>query len=206
MKMSHECRTERRVLSVTCFVLLLAALAYGLVLPFCWGNDPAGTYGTLSLLCENHIPLFWLWTLLTGLGLSLNLEYLFRKYGYAGKLPRRAAAIGLVCMLLTAATLNHSIADWNPKRVLHWIGAIGFAAGFAAAFILFFILNVRANKHFWFFIALLGSTAAGVLVQLLTVGRNGYMEIVPVALMELTLLALNFVLKAPTGAPDPAVC
>ena len=43
-----------------CLVVLLAALVYGLVLPFCWGNDPADTHGTLSLLCEKRVGWFWL--------------------------------------------------------------------------------------------------------------------------------------------------
>ena len=176
-----------------CLAVLLAALVYGLVLPFCWHNDPSGTYGTLSLLCEHHIPWFWLWTVLTGLGLTLNLEFAYHKYGYSGKPLRIAAAFGLFGMILTAATLNHSIQDWNPKRVAHWTGAICFAAGITIAFLFFFIRKAREYKWFLLFIALLGSTAVGVLVQLLTVGRNGYMEIIPVALLELTLLVVNTV-------------
>lgn len=176
-----------------CLAVLLAALVYGLVLPFCWHNDPSGTYGTLSLLCEHHIPWFWLWTVLTGLGLTLNLEFAYHKYGYSGKPLRIAAVFGLFGMILTAATLNHSIQDWNPKRVAHWTGAICFAAGITIAFLFFFIKKAREYKRFLLFIALLGSTAVGVLVQLLTVGRNGYMEIIPVALLELTLLVVNTV-------------
>ncbi len=176
-----------------CLAVLLAALVYGLVLPFCWHNDPSGTYGTLSLLCEHHIPWFWLWTMLTGLGLTLNLEFAYHKYGYSGKPLRIAAAFGLFGMILTAATLNHSIQDWNPKRVAHWTGAICFAAGITIAFLFFFIIKAREYKRFLLFIALLVSMAVGVLVQLLTVGRNGYMEIIPVALLELTLLVVNTV-------------
>ena len=146
-----------------CLAVLLAALVYGLVLPFCWHNDPSGTYGTLSLLCEHHIPWFWLWTVLTGLGLTLNLEFAYHKYGYSGKPLRIAAAFGLFGMILTAATLNHSIQDWNPKRVAHWTGAICFAAGITIAFLFFFIRKAREYKWFLLFIALLGSTAVGVL-------------------------------------------
>lgn len=183
-----------------CLALLAAAFVYGLALPFCWGNDPSSTYGTLSLLCEDHIPFFWIWTVLTGAGLPLNLEYVFRKYGYAGKTLRAAAAFGLLGMVLTAATLNHSIQDWNPRRVLHWIGAICFGAGFTAAFLLFFLLKAREYKRFWVIVVLLVLTAACVLVQLLAFGRNGYMEIVPVGLLECILFVAALVPPRVFGA------
>ena len=95
-------------------------------------------------------------------------------------------------MLLTSLTLNHSIADWNTKRVLHWIGAILYAAGLVASLLLFLLFKAKAYKRFLFFTVLIVCTVLGVLVQLATVGRNGYMEIVPIAILELTLLILNY--------------
>ena len=183
-----------------CLAVLLAALVYGLVLPFCWGNDPADTYGTLSILCEKHIPWFWLWALLTGGGFALNLELLFRKYGNPGKLNRGCTAVGLFGLVLTAATLNHSVLDWNPKRVAHWIGAVCYAVGILAAFLIFFLKNVRTYRRFRPFLALVVCIIAGVGTQMLTVGRNGYMEIVPIALLELTLLILVYTPAVPPAA------
>ncbi len=188
-----------------CFTLLLCALVYGLILPFCWGNDPSDTYGTLSLLCENRIGYFWVWALLTGLGLAVNLEYLFRKYAYNGVFLRVAVIFALVGMILTAATLNHSIQNWNPKRVAHWIGAICYGAGLAVAFLFFFLGKAREYKRFIPFLALIVCTLAGIGIQMLTVGRNGYMEILPMALLELILLVLNFTPLAPVHTKTAAV-
>ncbi len=189
-----------------CLAVLAVALVYGLVLPYCWGNNPAETLGTLSILCENHIPWFWPWAALTGLGLTMNLELLYHRCGYRGLPARIGAAFALLGMLLTAATLNHSIADWNPKRVAHWIGAILYAAFLLAAFIVVSAVSVKRWPRIWL---LLGGTIAvglAVLVRLLAFGRNGYMEIIPIALMELALGLLNYtnLFFAPAETPRPA--
>lgn len=177
---------------IFCLLLLLAALIYGLVLPFCWGNDPAEVHGTLSLLCENHIPAFWVWTVLTGGAFTLNLLLCYDRYDDRRKILRFAIALSMLGMILTAATLNHSIENWNPKRILHWIGAMLYAAGLAAAFLLFYLRQVRQNRCFLLFFGVSVALLSGVVVQLLVFDRNGYMEIIPIAAFELELLLLNF--------------
>ena len=186
--------------------LLAAAFVYGLVLPFCWGNDPADTLGTLSILCEHRVGWFWIWAVLTGAAFALNIARACARYGCRTRLPDLFALLSLFGMLLTAATLNHSIADWNPKRVAHWIGAILYAAFLLAAFIVFSAVSVKRWPRMWL---LLGGTIAvgiAVLVRLLAFGRNGYMEIIPIALMELALGLLNYtnLFFAPAETPRPA--
>ena len=175
-----------------CLSFLIAAFVYGLVLPFCWGNDPADTYGTLSLLCETRVGWFWLWAVLTGGAFALNLARTCDRHGCKSKLPDLFVLISLFGMLLTAATLNHSIASWNPKRVAHWIGAILYAAFLLTAFFAFFISCLRRYPRLWILWGISLMAGVGVLVQLLVFGRNGYMEIIPLALMELELFVMNY--------------
>ena len=182
----------KRPIRLMCLLFLLAALVYGLVLPFCWGNDPAEIHGTLSLLCENHIPAFWVWTVLTGGAFTLNLLLCYDRYDDRREILRVALALSMLGMLLTAATLNHSIENWNPKRILHWIGAVLYAAGLAAAFLLFYLRQVRQNRRFLLFLGVSVALLSGVVVQLLVFDRNGYMEIIPIAAFEMELLLLNF--------------
>ena len=171
---------------------LIAAFVYGLVLPFCWGNDPADTYGTLSLLCETRVGWFWLWAVLTGGAFALNLARACERHGCKNKLPDIFVLTALFGMLLTAATLNHSIADWNPKRVAHWIGAILYAAFLLAAFFSFFLSAAKRYPRLWILWGISLAAGVGVLIQLTVFGRNGYMEILPLALMELELLIANY--------------
>ncbi|MBQ4266995.1 MAG: hypothetical protein IJB93_02280, partial [Clostridia bacterium] len=67
-------------LKITCIISLAVAFVYGLVLPFCWGNNPASELGTLSLLCENRKIFFWLWGILTSGSIILNTQFMYRKY------------------------------------------------------------------------------------------------------------------------------
>lgn len=74
-----------------------------------------------------------------GVGLRPEFGIPVSRYDYRGKLLRGTEILALCGMLLTSLTLDHSIADWNTKRVLHWIGAILYAAGLVASLLL--ILN-----------------------------------------------------------------
>ena len=175
-----------------CLGLLAAAFIYGLVLPFCWGNDPASTYGTLSLLCEHRVGWFWVWALLTGGSIALNLSRACVTHGCRTHIPEISILISLFGMLLTAATLNHSIESWNPKRVAHWIGAIAYAAFLLIAVASFYLACVKRNPRLWFLLAAAAFAGLAVLIQLLVFGRNGYMEILPIALVEVELFVLNY--------------
>lgn len=183
--------------------LLIAAFVYGLVLPFCWGNNPASTYGTLSLLCETRVGWFWLWAVLTGGAFTLNLARACEKHGCRSPLPEIFMLLSLAGMLLTAGTLNHSIESWNPKRIAHWIGAILYAVFLLAAFLTFYLLSVRRHPRLWFMLGASMAAGAAVLAQLLLFGRNGYMEILPIALLEAELFVenyTNFTVKTPVKA------
>ena len=185
-------RTVPKPLRVLSFVLLFAAFVYGLVLPFCWGNDPSDKYGTLSLLCENRIGWFWLWTVLTGGAFSSNLLLLWNERGDRSRHLRVLLVLAMAGMLLTAATLHHSIQTLNPKRVLHWTGAILYAVFLGAAFLFFFFKNAKKDRRILALLLLSVLTLVGVVLQLFVFGRNGYMEIVPLAVFELELFLLNF--------------
>jgi len=174
-----------------CISFFALALIYGIVLPFCWGNDPSTMYGTLSLLCENHIPFFWIWAVLTGGCFLFNTEYMYMKFGYKNRLLDAFLLLSVIGMFIIAATLGHSIENWNPKRVLHWTGTIMYILFIAAAILLFFLLNLKI-KGFKALAVIMAVVFAGIAVWFIILGRSGYMEMVPVAAVEILLFVVNF--------------
>lgn len=174
-----------------CICFFCCAFVYGLVLPFCWGNNPADPLGTLSILCEHHQPWFWLWAALTGGCLFFNIHHMYNKFNYKNRFLDALTVLMLLGLVLIASTLNHSLADWNPKRIAHWAGAVLFAAFAIASVLLFVLLNIK-RKGFIPFAVVMFALFAVVVGWLLIIGKSGYMEIVPISFVELLLFVVNF--------------
>lgn len=183
-----------------CIVLLFAAFVWGLVLPFLWGNSPMSETGTLSLLCENRKPYFWLWGLLTSGAIILNTQYLYKKYSYKNKFFNALCVLAFISICCVALTLGHSIADWNPKRLLHWIATGMFIVFTASPLLLFFIVNVKKFSRFKLFAVVTVLILGTFIVIFAVVGKSALMEIVPIALIEIFLFVLNFTPLTKTAA------
>lgn len=175
-----------------CIATLLIAFVYGLLLPFGWGNNPCSELGTLSLLCENRKIFFWLWGILTSGSIILNTQFMYRKYNYKNKFFDALCVFGFLSVCTVALTLGHSIADWNPKRIAHWVATGLFIAFTLAPIVLFFIVNIRKQKHFGLFTAISFLILATFLVIFAVVGKSSLMEMVPIAMMEVFLFVINF--------------
>lgn len=185
-------KTEKIISKPVCITVLFCAFVYGLALPFFWGNNPASELGTLSLLCEDRKLYFWLWGILMSGGLILNTQYMFRKFSYKNKFLNVLCVLGFVGMCCIALTLGHSIEDWNPKRLAHWI-ATGFFIVFTLAPIaLFFILNIKKYKSFKALTVCTFLILSTFIILFAVVGKSAIMEMVPLALMQIFLFIVNF--------------
>lgn len=185
---------NNRILRDVCFTGLLAGIVYGLVLPFCWHNDPFDAYGTLSILCEDRKLFFWLWVVLDCGSLLLNCVYMFNKFG-ADKRLRVLPALSFAAACCIALTLGHDVTTWNPKRIAHWV-ATGVYVAFLAASVLIFSLSriCRDRVCQWLFAASAASLAC-FLVILLVFGKSGVLEMIPNLMIQLTVLTVNFIVK-----------
>lgn len=175
-----------------CIGLLAAAFVYGLVLPFCWGNNPASELGTLSLLCENRKLFFWLWGILTSGSIIANTQYMYRKFSYKNRFFDALCGLAFVSMAMIALTLGHSIEDWNPKRIAHWVATGVFIALTVAPILLFFLVNRKKHRQF---IALAICTVMILMtfaVIFAVVGKSSLMEMIPIALLEIFMFVVNF--------------
>lgn len=175
-----------------CISILVIGFVYGLALPFFWGNNPASELGTLSLLCEDRKIWFWLWGVLVVGGININTQYMYKKFNYRSRFMNVLCILSFISICLVALTLGHSIADWNPKRVLHWIATGLFIALCMASVVLFFIFNLKKYKGF----GILTGCTAGILltfaVIFIGVGKSALMEMIPLAMLQIMLFVVNF--------------
>lgn len=172
--------------------LLICAFVYGLILPFCWGNNPLEPHGTLSLLCENRKAFFWAWALLTGLGSLLNVQYMYQKLGFKKKYLDVLNILAFISIITIALTLGHSIQDWNPKRVAHWIATGGYIAFLVASMLLYFLSNIKRQKLFAVLSVCIAAILGLFVVLFAVIGKSGIMEIIPNALLQIMLFVVNF--------------
>lgn len=187
---------DNKVVKVLCLVFLVSGFIYGLVLPFCWGNNPFDPLGTLSLLCEHRKIYFWLWIILGGGGLFLNINYMYDKFGKAGKFIKALPVIAVIFAVTIALTLDHSIANWNPKRIVHWVSTGGYVAFLFMSLAFYAIKNLKTAKIFRVILAAVFVIFLTFLVWFLAFGKSGMLEIVPYALLQIFLLVINFFVKS----------
>lgn len=177
---------------IACIASLAVSFVYGLVLPFCWGNNPASELGTLSLLCEDRKVWFWLWGILVSGGIIMNTQYMYRKFSFRSKLYDVLCALGFISVCVVALTLGHSIEDWNPKRIAHWVATGIFIVFTLAPIVLFFIQNRKKHAQFNKLTFCAFMILATFLVIFIGIGKSALMEMIPIALMQIFLFVVNF--------------
>ena len=175
-----------------CITWLLIAFVYGLILPFCWGNNPMSELGTLSLLCEDRKLYFWIWGLLTSGSIFINSQYFFNKFSFKHKLYDIFGIFAIISVALVALTLGHSIDSWNPKRIAHWVATGMFIIFLLGSLALYFFVNRKNHKSFGIlFLCMLGIFASFLFIFIF-IGKSALMEMIPVALIEIFLFVINF--------------
>lgn len=185
---------KNKVSFINIFALSVLAIAfvYGLVLPFCWNNNPLSETGTLSLLCEDRKIFFWLWGILTCGGIALNTELMYKKFMYKNKIFDAFCILSVISVCLVALTLGHSIEDWNPKRIAHWVATGMYIAFTLAPVLLFFLVNLKKFKGFGIMTAVTLLIFSTFVFIFAFVGKSALMEMVPIALLQLFLFMINF--------------
>lgn len=185
-------KNSKDLFGIVCRISLAAAFVYGLVLPFCWGNNPLSETGTLSLLCEERKIFFWIWGILTCGSIALGTQYMYKKFMYKNKLFDAFCILSVLSVCLVALTLGHSIADWNPKRIAHWVATGMYIAFTLAPILLFFIVNIKKYKGFAAYTVITLLIFSTFVFIFAFVGKSALMEMVPIALIEIFLYCLNF--------------
>ena len=190
-------KKEKLLTKPICFAWLLIAFVYGLVLPFCWGNNPMSEMGTLSLLCEDRKLYFWIWGLLTAGSVFINSQYFFKRFSFKHKFYDILGVLAIISVALVALTLGHSIDSWNPKRIAHWVATGMFIIFLLCSLAIYFLANIKKHKSFRIlFLCMLGIFASFLFIFIF-VGKSALMEMVPVALLEIFMFVINFTSLVP---------
>lgn len=197
-------KTEKILSKPLCIGLISFAFVYGLILPFCWGNDPTSELGTLSLLCESggRQIWFWIWGILSSGSIILNTQYMYKKFSYKSSFLNVLCLLGFIGIVCVALTLGHPIDSWNPKRILHWVATGLYIAFTIAPIALFFIINIKKFKRFGLFTVCTFLILATFLLIFGIMGKSAIMEMVPLAMFEILLLVVNF---TPLGKPESKI-
>lgn len=177
-----------------CMFFLIAGFVYGLVLPWCWGNNPFDEFGTLSILCEDRKFFFWIWVVLVGGAYLLNTIFAFRKFKDESRFLRILSVLTFVACCAIALSLKHDVHSWNPKRIVHWIATGLYIACVALSVFIFLMRNRKKFKGFNALAILTVLLVATIPVWLLTIGKSAMMEMIPNAFFQIMLFVLNFVL------------
>lgn len=183
---------NNKIFKTVCIAMLSGAFVYGLALPFFWGNNPALETGTLSLLCEDRKTWFWLWGILTSGGIFINSQYMYNKFGFRNKFFDILGILGVIGMACVALTLGHSVEDWNPKRILHWVATGLFIVFTIASIAFYFIANRKKHKSFNVLTVCVFLVLGTFFVIFGVVGKSALMEMIPLAMLEVFLFVVNF--------------
>uniref|UniRef100_UPI003FEF3B6E hypothetical protein n=1 Tax=Candidatus Fimivicinus sp. TaxID=3056640 RepID=UPI003FEF3B6E len=183
-----------------CMAILLIALVYNVI--FGCVRNPLGEENTISWIGYDHPFGFLAWGGLTAAAFFLNISYLYRRYHYAGKIGT-VALYTAPMMAMTVIFIN----DWGWEHVLHWIGAIGFIALNGAALLLFFLHNFKKHISYKITSFAVAGMLLAMLVILLTIGKSGLLELIPMWIAMVLLFLVNFTDLYPVmeQAPSAAV-
>lgn len=196
---SEEFRTMERIKKIVfakpfCLLFLIAGFAYGLILPWCWGNNPFDALGTLSILCEDRKFFFWIWVVLVGGAYFLNTNYAYIKYNDNSRFLRVLSVLTLIGCCAIALSLKHDVQTWNPKRIVHWIATGVYIVCVALSVFIFLVRNRKTYKGFNLLSVLTLLIVATIPLWLFILGKSAMMEMIPNALFQIMLFVMNFVM------------
>ena len=151
--------------------------------------DPFMT-ATASIIGKTYPWLFRGWGLIQSISLALNIQYMFRRYGYKSKAANALLIAGTVCIIAT--TFIRSTEEPGLQRIAHWGTALLFAFLFAIAMGLGLLYLAKRSKKFMGTFILFVAMLVLMLALLIFVGKGGAIESIPMWGVYLILLFANY--------------
>lgn len=126
---------------------------------------------------------FRMWGVFTSLSVFTNTLYMYNKYGYNNRLGIVLGSIGCAAIYVTinCPSAGEDLHLDSLRCMAHWSGALLFAVLCAAPMLLFLFKKTREkNKKFTIAFVAFGALLLTMLVLLVTVGKSGTIENIPV--------------------------
>lgn len=150
---------------------------------------------TASMIGLEYPWHFRMWGVFTSLSVFVNTFYMYNKYGYKSHLGVILGSIGSAAIYVTinCPSAGEELHTDSLRCMAHWSGALIFAAFCAAPMLLFLLKKVmEKNKKFIITFIAFGLVLLAMLVLLITVGKSGTIENIPVWAAYLVLFLANF--------------
>ena len=150
---------------------------------------------TASMIGLDYPWSFKLWGILSTASIFINTLYMYRKYGYENHAGLTASCIGCAALFITinVPSAGEDLILNSLRCMSHWTGALVFAFGAATPVVLFLLHMAKTKQPRWIALAVFFCVVlALMLILLITVGKDGIIEGIPVWSVYLVLLLVNF--------------
>lgn len=184
--------TEQQTKAQRVFCMVMLLLGCGYITAYGFLKNPLEY--TASMMGLYYPWLFKGWAVFSGLSVFTNTMYMYRKHYYRNMAGVVCTSIGCAALMVTV-----SIPSAGEDLVMtlqclaHWSSALVFALLGAAGIVIFLMHKCREkNKKYLILTAAFVVVLALMLVLLVTVGKNGLIENLPMWAAYLVMALVNF--------------
>ena len=181
---------QTKAQKVFCIVTLAAGFVYITVYGFL--KNPFDY--TASMMGLDYPWLFKGWAIFSGVSIFTNTMYMYRKNNYRNMAGVICTSIGCAALLVTVNLPSAGEEIVMTAQCLgHWVSAFIFAVLGAAGIVIFLVHKcIEKNKKYLIMTAVFVAILALMLVLLVTVGKNGVIENLPMWAAYIVLALVNF--------------
>lgn len=181
----------------------LVTLVFGCVFITWYGFFKNPFEFTASMIGLEYPWHFKMWGVFAPVSIFINTIYMYRKYNFKSSAGIISCSIGCAAMFVTinVPSAGEELILTSLRCMAHWSGALIFAFCCAAPVVIF-LLHMCKTKNIRYIVAtvVFCGVLVAMLVLLATIGKDGFIESLPMWAVYILLFLMNFtnVFKAKT--------
>ena len=175
------------------FALVSLIVGCGFITAYTFFKNPFDY--TASMIGLDYPWSFKLWGILATESVFVNTLYMYRKYGFESKVGVIAGSVGCAALFVTinVPSAGEDLILNSLRCMSHWTGALMFAFGAATPVVIFLVHMAKSkDKRFILLASAFIAILALMLILLITVGKDGVIEGIPVWAVYIVLFLVNF--------------